>query len=60
MRQHLAAWWTAAVLAVMATGGGAMWAQAQTPAPAPASNGRVAIVDIQRILARVVLTKQLK
>ena len=54
MRQHLAAWWIGAGLAVLTTAGGAMWAQAQTPAPAPASNGRVAIVDIQRILARSV------
>src|SRR5260370_17233750 len=56
MRQRMAGWWTAAGLALLTSVGGAMWAhaQAQTPAPAPASNGRVAIVDIQRILARSV------
>src|SRR5258708_8498120 len=56
MRQRMAGWWTAAGLALLTSAGGAMWAhaQAQTPAPAPASNGRVAIVDIQRILARSV------
>src|SRR6266851_4760424 len=55
MSQRMAGWWTAAALALL-TSVGAMWAhaQAQTPAPAPASNGRVAIVDIQRILARSV------
>ena len=52
MRQHVAAWWIGAGLAVLTTAGGPMWAQAQTSAPA--SNGRVAIVDIQRILARSV------
>src|SRR5258707_13158906 len=56
MRQRMAGWWTAAGLALLTSVGGAMWAhaQAQTPAPAPASNGRVAIVDVQRILARSV------
>src|SRR5260370_15078635 len=55
MRQRMAGGWTAAALALL-TSVGAMWAhaQAQAPAPAPASNGRVAIVDIQRILARSV------
>src|SRR6185503_9015147 len=54
MRQHLAAWWIGAGLAVLTTAGGAMWAWAQTPAPAAGSNGKVAIVDVQRILARSV------
>ena len=56
MRQRMAGWWTAATLTLLTSVGGAMWAhaQAQTPAPSPASNGRVAIVDIQRILARSV------
>jgi outer membrane protein len=56
MRQRMAAWWTGAGLALLVGAGGAMWshAQAQTPAPTAASNGRVAIVDIQRILARSV------
>src|ERR1700737_3883524 len=56
MRQRMAAWWIAAGLALLVGAGGAMWshAQAQPPAPTAASNGRVAIVDIQRILARSV------
>src|SRR6266478_364342 len=56
MRQRMAGWWTAAGLALLTSVGGAMWAhaQAQNPAPTAASNGRVAIVDIQRILARSV------
>ena len=53
MRQRMAAWWTAAGLALLTSAGGVIYAQAQTPG-ASASNGRVAIVDIQRILARSV------
>ena len=52
MTQRMAGWWTAVGLALLMGVGGAVWAQAQTPAPA--SNGRVAIVDVQRILARSV------
>ena len=60
MMRRTAAWLTAAALVIVMGTGGAAWVQAQTPAPAPAaapgpaSNGRVAIVDIQRILARSV------
>src|SRR5882724_11423363 len=52
MMQRTAMWWTATGLALVLSVGGAVWAQAQ--APAPGSNGRVAIVDVQRILARSV------
>ena len=54
MTQRMAMWWPAAILALLVGVGGVVRAQAQTPAPAAASNGRVAIVDIQRILARSV------
>jgi outer membrane protein len=54
MMQRIAVWWTAAGLALLMGAGGAVSAQAQAPAAAPASNGRVAIVDVQRILARSV------
>lgn len=60
MMRRTAAWLTAAALVIVVGTGGAAWVQAQTPAPAPAaapgpaSNGRVAIVDVQRILARSV------
>jgi outer membrane protein len=52
MMRRTAVWWTATGLALVMSVGGAVWAQAQ--APAPGSNGRVAIVDVQRILARSV------
>src|SRR6266852_872877 len=52
MMRRTAVWWTATGLALVMGVGGAVWAQAQTPAAT--SNGRVAIVDIQRILARSV------
>ena len=52
MMRRTAGWWAAAGLALVVGVGGAALAQAQTPAPA--SNGRVAIVDVQRILARSV------
>jgi outer membrane protein len=52
MMRRTAVWWTATGLALVMGVGGAGWAQAQ--APAATSNGRVAIVDIQRILARSV------
>lgn len=52
MMQRTAMWWTATGLALVLSVGGAVWAQAQ--APAATSNGRVAIVDVQRILARSV------
>ena len=50
MMRRTAVWWTALGLALVLGGGGAVWAQA----PAAGSNGRVAIVDVQRILARSV------
>ena len=52
MMRRTAVWWMATGLALVMGVGGAGWAQAQTPAAT--SNGRVAIVDIQRILARSV------
>ena len=52
MMRRTAVWWTATGLALVMSVGGAVWAQAQ--APAAGSNGRVAIVDVQRILARSV------
>src|SRR4029453_3088463 len=55
MVQGKEVWGAAGILTVLRGVGGT--AGAQTPAPAratPASNGRVAIVDIQRILARSV------
>jgi outer membrane protein len=52
MMRRTAVWWTATALALGMGVGGAVWAQAQTPAAG--SNGRVAIVDVQRILARSV------
>ena len=52
MMGRTAVWWTATGLALVMGVGGAAWAQAQ--APAAGSNGRVAIVDVQRILARSV------
>lgn len=51
MMRRTAVWWAATGLALVMGVGGAGWAQAQAPA---ASNGRVAIVDVQRILARSV------
>ncbi|HEU4437862.1 MAG TPA: OmpH family outer membrane protein [Methylomirabilota bacterium] len=57
MTQGKAGWWAAAILTLLLGVGGTVWAQTQPAAPAtPASNsnGRVAIVDIQRILARSV------
>jgi outer membrane protein len=50
----MAAWWSAAGLALLLSAGSATWALAQAPAAGSPSNGRVAIVDIQRILARSV------
>lgn len=50
--RRTAVWWAAAGLALGLGVGGAVGAQAQ--APGAASNGRVAIVDVQRILARSV------
>src|SRR5258706_2809277 len=52
MMRRIAVWWAATGLALVMGVGGAVWAQAQTPAAG--SNGRVAIVDVQRILARSV------
>lgn len=52
MMRRTAGWWATAGLALVVGAVGVTWAQAQTPAPA--SNGRVAIVDVQRILARSV------
>ena len=52
MMRRTAVWWTATGLALVTGVGGAAWAQ--TPAPAAGSNGKVAIVDVQRILARSV------
>lgn len=54
MTQRMAGWWTAVGLAIAIGLGGASSVEAQTAAPAATSNGRVAIVDIQRILARSV------
>ena len=55
MKRRMAGWWVAASVALVMGAGAAGWAQtAQTPAPAATSSGRVAIVDIQRILARSV------
>lgn len=54
MTQRMARWWTAAGLALALALGGAGWAEAQTAAPVAASNGRVAVVDVRRILARSV------
>jgi outer membrane protein len=52
MKGRMAGWWVAASVALVMGAGAAGWAQ--TPAPAATSSGRVAIVDIQRILARSV------
>jgi outer membrane protein len=56
MMRRKAVWGTAALALALLTGaGGAVLAQTPAaPATAPGSNGRVAIVDIQRILARSV------
>src|SRR5215470_2734091 len=56
MTRRKAVWGTATLtLALLAGAGGAVLAQTPAaPAPAVNSNGRVAIVDIQRILARSV------
>ena len=52
MMGRIAVWWAATGLALVMSVGGVAWAQA--PAPAAATNARVAIVDVQRILARSV------
>lgn len=57
MVQGKAVWRAAAILTLLLGVAGTAWAQTPAPVPAPAtpaSNGRVAIVDIQRILARSV------
>jgi outer membrane protein len=52
MMRRTRVWWAATGLALVMAAGGAVWAQAQTPAPT--ATQRVAIVDVQRILARSV------
>src|SRR5258705_403477 len=52
MIRRTAMWGTAPRPSLVMGVGGTVWAQAQTPAAT--SNGRVAIVDVQRILARSV------